>query len=59
MLRDERVENTAMIKSGRRQQLKRKERGGEKYVTSRWIPVVKDIMEVSSHSHKLRKELGP
>ena len=53
MLKDERAEGTMLIKSGPRQQLRRKERGGTPYVISRWVPVIRDIMEVSllSGSH--------
>jgi syntaxin-binding protein 1 len=44
MLKDVKAEG-AMVKSGRRKRLRRREREGERYVVSRWIPVIQDIME--------------
>ena len=45
ILKDVKAEG-AIVKTGRRQQLRRKERDGTKYVVSRWIPIIQDIMEV-------------
>ena len=45
MLKDVKAEGTVL--RGSRRELKRKERDeGERYVVSRWIPIIQDIMEV-------------
>ena len=48
IVKDMKAEGT-VVRTGRKE-LKRKERAGETYVVSRWVPVIQDIMEVSSIS---------
>ena len=43
VLTDVKVEASAV---GRRKKLNRKQRPEEKYVVSRWAPIIQDIMEV-------------
>ena len=47
LLKDVRAEGT-MVK-GKRRELERKERREERYVVSRWVPVLQDILEVNTH----------